>query len=113
MTARQWPGDRRAKVRWPRRAQCGCWVTSGYLVRRHGRWTCVPCALAAIASERMADGNHEDGHHPGQPVTTTFLVGLLGQNRTQCLRGNYGEKTVCYCEHTAVKSPLTCTLWLA
>jgi hypothetical protein len=58
MTARPWP--RVAKVRWPFCcAACGTWTTSGLRVNRGRGWTCLPCALEAIRSERPAEaGRH-------------------------------------------------------
>lgn len=52
MTGPQRPGNGRRKVRWAERADCGCYVRSGYIVTQHGRSTCVPCALAAIQRAR-------------------------------------------------------------
>jgi hypothetical protein len=43
------PVARCRKARKSSRLTCGCYVLRGQLiVNRGGRWTCLPCALAAI-----------------------------------------------------------------
>jgi hypothetical protein len=54
MTARPWP-----RVRKARRSSCCCacggWITTGQLIVNRGTgWSCLPCALATIRSERPA-----------------------------------------------------------
>ena len=64
MTAVTAAMSRRRKVRWSHRTGCGHYVLSGQVVISHdgGRtWTCRPCALAGIASERAAT---KDGPSP-------------------------------------------------
>lgn len=41
---------------------CGHYVTVGQvIVRRGGRWTCLPCALTACVISHQHDGRGEDG----------------------------------------------------
>jgi hypothetical protein len=56
--------NRCMKARKSSRVGCGCYVLRGQLIVNRGgtRWICLPCAIAAIASERPA----ETGRHSQQ-----------------------------------------------
>lgn len=45
------------KIRWPRYASCGHFVTTGQvIVRKDGMWICRSCAIDAIKTTTITEG---------------------------------------------------------